>query len=93
MERQEQCLAEWRNHNYSYNKWRNIDILTLLFKKKGERDNLKNNRSIITIINMDFKIFTEILMKRLVKALGSVIGEHQSVFLSGRLIDDKVRTI
>lgn len=71
--------------------WTN-GILTLLFKNKGERVDLKNYRP-LTIMNVDYKIFTEILMQRLVRALGSAIGQHQSAFLPGRLIDDNVRTI
>ena len=72
-------------------KWTN-DILTLLFKKKSEKNSLKNYR-LITIMNVNYKIFTEILMQRFVKILDSVIEEHQSIFIFERFINDNVKTI
>lgn len=44
-------------------------------------------------MNVDHKIFTEMLMLRLVHALQGVIGEQQSAFLPGRLIDDSVGAV
>lgn len=65
--------------------------LSLLYKNKGDPQLLRNYRP-LSIMNVDYKIFTEILMQRLLKALTTVIGNHQSAFLPGRLIDDNVRT-
>ena len=67
-------------------------VLSVLYKGKGEADQLKNYRP-LTIMNVDYKIFTEILMRRLLKALEGTIGHHQTAYLKGRLIDDNVRTI
>lgn len=44
-------------------------------------------------MNVDYKLFTDILMQRLTTALGEVIGSQQSAFLSKRLIDDNIRTV
>ena len=65
--------------------------MTLLYKKDDEKD-LKNYRP-LSIMNVDYKIFTAILMKRLTSGLRHVICDHQYAFLPGRLIDDNVRTI
>ena len=67
-------------------------VLTLLYKSKGSEKDLKNYHS-LSIMNVDYKIFTEILMQHLVKALDKVLELHQSAFLPGRLIDDNVWTI
>ena len=67
-------------------------VLILLFKKKGERISLKNYRSLL-FINIDYKIFTEILIRRLLQAFNEVIRVYQSAFILGRLINNNVRTI
>ena len=67
-------------------------VLTLLYKNKGDKNELKNYRP-LSIMNVDYKLYTEILMRRLVKALETAIGPQQSAFLPGRLIDDNIRTI
>lgn len=71
--------------------WTN-GILTVLFKNKGERTDLKNYRP-LSLINVDYKIYIEILMQRLVRSLDEVIGDYQYAFLPNRLIDDNVRAI
>ena len=63
-----------------------------MWKNKGEKEDLKYYRP-LSLMNSDYKIFTEILMQRLVKALGTVIGDYQSAFLPKRQIDDNIRTI
>ena len=67
-------------------------ILSLLYKGKGDNTNLENYRP-LSIINVDYKIFTEILMQRLVNAVKDVLGLYQSAFLPGRLIDDNIKII
>jgi Reverse transcriptase (RNA-dependent DNA polymerase) len=42
---------------------------------------------------VDYKILTEIMMRRLVKALSPGIGMHQSAFVKNRLIDDNICTV
>lgn len=70
----------------------NEGILAVFWKKKGDRADLKNYRP-LSIMNSDYKIFTTILMTRMLPALDSVIGPEQTAFIPGRLIDDNVRTV
>lgn len=44
-------------------------------------------------MNVDYKIYIEILMQRLVKALNQTVGNYQYAFLLDRLIDNNVRTV
>lgn len=67
-------------------------VLSLLWKEKGSQNDLKNYRP-LSVLNEDYKLFTSILMKRLLVALSPVIGPHQTAFLPGRLIDDNVRMV
>ena len=80
-----------QNSNTTYDGWTN-GLLTILYKNKGEETDLKNYRP-LSIMNVDYKLFTDILMQRLVKALGEAIGIQQTAFLPGRIIDDNIRTI
>ena len=66
-------------------------LLTIMFKK-GDPEDIKNYRP-LTLMNTDYKLFTSILMRRLVRGLGDAIGLHQSAFIPGRLIDDNIRTV
>lgn len=50
-------------------------VLTVLFKNKGERNNLKYYRP-LTLMNVDYKIYTEILIQRLVKVLDQTVGNY-----------------
>ena len=50
-------------------------ILMTIYKKKGDQTDLRNYRP-LSIMNVDYKIFTDILMQRLVYALKEVIGVH-----------------
>lgn len=44
-------------------------------------------------MNVDYKIYTEILIQRLVKALDQTVSDYQYAFLLDRLIDNNVRTV
>ena len=44
-------------------------------------------------MNVDYKLFTKILMQRLIRALNIVVKIQQSMFLLDRLIDDNIRII
>lgn len=67
-------------------------VLSILYKNKGAREDTRNYRP-LTIMNVDYKVFAEILMTRLISVLREVIGGHLSAFLPGRLIDDNIRTV
>lgn len=47
----------------------------MLYKNKRDPKELKNYRPLL-IINVDYKIFIEILIKRLTDALGTTLSEH-----------------
>lgn len=67
-------------------------VLAILWKKKGDATDLKYYRP-LSILNVDYRMFTGILTKRLLKALDGAIGSQQCAFMPGRLIDDNVRTV
>ena len=56
-------------------------LLVMIYKNKGERT------------SVNYKIYTEILMKRLRKALDRAVGPQQTAFLPRHLIDDNVHTV
>ena len=71
--------------------WTN-DILTLLFKNKNEKNDLKNYKS-FTMMNVNYKILTKILMQRFIKTFDFAIESHQSTYIFEKFIDDNVRII
>lgn len=66
-------------------------ILTLLHKK-DETNQLKNYRP-LSLMNINYKLYTECLVKRFVKDLDTIIGKKQSAFLPKRLINDNIYNI
>ena len=68
-------------------------IITLLHKGKSlERDNLSNWRP-ITLLNVDYKIATRALAKRLQVIMTSIINSDQTGYVKGRYIGENVRLI
>ena len=68
-------------------------IITLLHKGKNlERDNLSNWRP-ITLLNVDYKIATRALAKRLQVIMTSIINSDQTGYVKGRYIGENVRLI
>ena len=68
------------------------DRVLVIIWKKGNVVDIANYRPII-LINADYKILSLVLIRRLVEALSTVVGDYQTAFLKGRLIDDNIRTI
>ena len=68
-----------------------IGILTLIPKPKSpvELNFIKNWRP-ITLLNVDYKIFTHIIKNRIIKTLPSVISKAQSGFQAGRSTCDNL---
>lgn len=62
-----------------------------LFKKK-EKDNIANYRP-ITVLNVDYKMFTKVLTIRISPIALKLIHENQAGFMKGRRIDDHTETI
>jgi exonuclease III len=66
-------------------------IITLLYKK-GPREELKNWRP-ITLLNVDYKIITKVLAKRLGQVLPLIIDEDQTCAIKNRHIETNIHLI
>ena len=66
-------------------------VISLIYKK-GEKENLKNYRP-ISLTNVDYKIFANILAIRLQKVADRIIGREQSAYIKGRYIGENARII
>uniref|UniRef100_A0A670JT87 Reverse transcriptase domain-containing protein n=1 Tax=Podarcis muralis TaxID=64176 RepID=A0A670JT87_PODMU len=67
-------------------------FITLIPKLESEKTQLKNYRP-ISLLNVDYKIFADILANRLKRVLNEVIHKDQAGFLPGRHLSDNVRNI
>ena len=67
-------------------------IITLIEKKDKDRRDISNWRP-ISLINVDVKIGSKAIAKRLENVLPSIIHHNQSAYVKGRTIFDAVRTI
>ena len=70
---------------------RNTSITTLIYKEKGEIDDLKNYRP-ISLINNDIKILSKVLANRLNKVIPSIIQNTQTAII-GRKIDNTIHLV
>ena len=75
----------------SFSTFKNTSVTTLLYKEKGDTDDLKNYRP-ISLINVDLKILTKALTNRLKKVLPSIIHFTQTA-VDGRRIDTTVHML
>ncbi|OBZ82071.1 LINE-1 retrotransposable element ORF2 protein [Choanephora cucurbitarum] len=67
------------------------DMAVLLFKK-GDPTLLRNYR-LITLLNVDYKIFTKVFARRLSHAVKPFISHYQNAFIPGRSIGNSVRDV
>uniref|UniRef100_A0A670K0T0 Reverse transcriptase domain-containing protein n=1 Tax=Podarcis muralis TaxID=64176 RepID=A0A670K0T0_PODMU len=67
-------------------------FITLILKLESEKTQLKNYRP-ISLLNVDYKIFADILASRFKKVLNEVIHKDQAGFLPGRHLSDNTRNI
>ena len=67
-------------------------VITLIVKKGKDKRLVKNWRP-ISLVNVDAKLASKTLAKRLEKVLPEVIYFNQNAFVKGRKIFDSVRTI
>ena len=70
---------------------KNIAITALLYKERGDVDDLKNYRP-ISLMNVDLKILTKVLANRLKLVLPSIIHRSQTA-VEGRRIDHTVHML
>ena len=90
-----QYLVDSINDSYEFGELSNSQkqaIITLIEKKGKDKRMIKNWRP-ISLINVDAKIISKVLAKRLEKVLPSIIHSNQNAFVKGRFIFDAVRTI
>ena len=67
-------------------------VITLLEKKGKDSTKIKNWRP-VSLMNIDYKILTKSLAKRIEKCLPSIINNDQSGFLKGRYIGEGIRFV
>ena len=88
-------LVDCINYSYEFGELSNSQkqaIINLIEKKIEDKRIIKNWRP-ISLINVDAKIISKILAKRLEKVLSNLIHPNQNAFVKGRSIFDAIRTI
>ena len=64
-----------------------------LIPKAGKDTRLISNLRPITLSNTDHKLITKTYAKKLTEAAASQVGEEQTAYIPGRLINDNIRSI
>ena len=88
-------LVDSINYSYEFGELSNSQkqaIITLIEKKGKDKRMIKNWRP-NSLINVDAKIISKVLAKRLEKVLPAIIHSNQNTFVKGRSNFDAVRTI
>ena len=88
-------LVDSLNYAYIHGELSNSQkeaVITLIEKKDKDRRLIKNWRP-ISLVNVDVKIGSKAIAKRLEKILPHIIHHDQNAFVKGRTIFDAVRTI
>lgn len=66
-----------------------LGTVKLLFKNKGDRDDLDSYRPIM-LLNIDYKILTSVLTSSLKEVLPSILVSSQAYWVKGRTISDTI---
>ena len=88
-------MVDSLNYSYDYGELSNSQkeaIITLIEKKDKDKRDLSNWRP-ISLINVDVKIGSKAIAKRLERVLPNIIHYNQCAYVKGRTIFDAVRTI
>ena len=88
-------LVDSLNYAYFHGELSNTQkqaVITLIEKKDKDRRSIKNWRP-ISLVNVDVKIGSKAIAKRLEDVLPHIIHYDQNAFVKGRTIFDAVRTI
>ena len=83
-----------------YRSWKELDIMGIssrtgiisVIYKKGDKKDTANYRP-ISLLNLDYKIYTSILKNRMQKTIGKIIGENQTAAIKNRTIFHTISTI
>jgi hypothetical protein len=67
-------------------------ILSLIYKKKGDKRVLKNYRP-ISLLQVDYKILARIMANRFKKVLPKIISENQTCCIIGRDISNNIANV
>ena len=67
--------------------------ITLIQKADGDLKELSNWRPISSLLNIDYKILTKALAKRIKKYLPKLINSDQTGFVKGRYIGQNIRLL
>ena len=88
-------IVDCINYSYEFGELSNSQkqaIITLI-KKEGKNKRVIKNWRPISLININAKIISQVLAKRLEKVLPKIIHPSQNAFVKGRSIFDTIRTI
>ena len=88
-------MVDSLNYSYDYGELSNSQkeaIITLIEKNYKDKRHLSNWRP-ISLINVDIKIGSKAIAKRLENVLPNIIHHNQCAYVKGRTIFDAVRTI
>lgn len=69
-----------------------MGVISLIYKKKGDKRLLKNWRP-ITLLNVDYKIISKTIASRLKQVLPNIISSEQTCAVPGRDISDTLATV
>ncbi|KAN0032303.1 hypothetical protein ACTFIV_006185 [Dictyostelium citrinum] len=64
-------------------------IIIIIYKNKGDPNHLDNYRP-ITLLNVDYKIYSKIINNRIMRFLEEVISPFQAGFVPNRLLHDNI---
>ena len=87
-------MVDSLNYSYDYGELSNSQkqaIITLIEKKDNDRRDLANWRP-TSLINVDVKIGSKAIAKKLENVLPNIIHHNQSAYVKGRTTSDSVRT-
>ena len=67
----------------------NCALIRLIYKKSGDRHDLKNWRP-ISLLAVDYKILSKVITNRLKRIMPNLVGEEQTCGVAGRKIHDNL---
>ena len=73
--------------------WSKIHIFIMYFAKYFDFQRIIQNSRLISLLNVDVKMFLKDLLKRLKDVLPSLISDNQSAYAAGRFISEGENSI